>query len=343
MLLSRFDYHLPPELIAQHPAEPRDHSRLMVLDRRDRSILHRQFYDITEYLRPGDLLVINNTKVFPARLVGEKQGSGGRIEFFLLLRIDANTWEALVGGSLKPGRKAVFGGGRLTGEVVEALDEAKRVVRLSAHGCPDIDALIREVGQTPLPPYIERQPDLQDISRYQTVFAREEGAVAAPTAGLHFTPELLQKIADMGVETAEVTLHVGAGTFMPVKVERIEDHVMHPEWYRVSPETAAAVNRTKARGGRVIAVGSTSTRTLETVADANGLVHAGEGWSSLFIIPGGRFKTVDAMITNFHLPKSTLLMMVAAFAGLEFMLNAYDEAVREKYRFYSYGDAMLVL
>ncbi|MDH4100351.1 MAG: tRNA preQ1(34) S-adenosylmethionine ribosyltransferase-isomerase QueA, partial [Nitrospirota bacterium] len=220
---------------------------------------------------------------------------------------------------------------------------AKRVVRLNAPGCPDIDATIREVGQTPLPPYIERQPDQKDISRYQTVFAREEGAVAAPTAGLHFTPELLQKIADNGIETAEVTLHVGAGTFMPVKAERIEDHVMHPEWYRVSPETASAINRVRERGGRVITVGSTSTRTLETVTDANGVIHAAEGWSDLFITPGYRFKSAAAMITNFHLPKSTLLMMVAAFAGLDFMLAAYDEAIAEKYRFYSYGDAMLIL
>lgn len=344
MLLSQFDYHLPPELIAQHPSEPRDHSRLMVLDRSDKSVRHHRFFEITEFLRPTDLLVINNTKVFPARLVGEKAWSGGRVEFFLLRRLYVDRWEALVGGKVKRGQTVIFGEGRLLGKVIEVLEESRRVVQLEVGDSLDtLGSLLHKIGQVPLPPYIERQAGDADRERYQTVFAREEGGVAAPTAGLHFTPELLQRIAGMGIESAEVTLHVGAGTFMPVKAERIEEHMMHPEWYRIPPETADVVNRTKARGGRLIAVGSTSTRTLETMADEDGHVKAGEGWSSIFITPGYRYKTVDAMITNFHLPKSTLLMMVAAFAGLDFILDAYNEAIREKYGFYSYGDAMLIL
>lgn len=344
MRLSRFDYHLPAELIAQYPVEPRDHSRLMALDRNARSISHHHFYDIVRFLRSDDLLVINNTKVFPARLVGEKLWSRGRVEFFLLRRIDAFRWEALVGGKVKPGKKVIFGEGRLLGEVVEVLEEARRIVRLEVGDSLDtLETLLHKIGQIPLPPYIERQAAPRDTERYQTVFAREEGAVAAPTAGLHFTPELLLQIAEMGVETAEVTLHVGAGTFMPVKAENIDDHVMHPEWYRIPPEAADAINRAKAAGRRVIAVGSTSARTLETMADEGGTVRSGEGWSSIFITPGYRFRVVDAMITNFHLPKSTLLMMVGAFAGLDFILDAYEEAIREEYRFYSYGDAMLLL
>lgn len=341
MKLSDFDYHLPDELIGQRPAEPRDHSRLLVLDRGAAELSHRHFYDLPQFLRPGDALVVNDTKVLPARLIGVKAGTGGECELLLLKRLDAHHWETLArpGKRLKPGARIEFGDGRLVAEIEEILPDGGRIVRFEYSGV--FEELLDQLGQMPLPPYITER--LADPNRYQTVYAREQGSAAAPTAGLHFTHELLAKLADMGVERYAVTLHVGLGTFRPVAVEDVAQHAMHSEYYQLDAATAAGLNRVRARGGRIIAVGTTAVRTLETVAAPDGTFAAQSGWTQIFIYPGYRFKAVDAMITNFHLPKSTLLMLISAFAGRERVLAAYAEAVAQRYRFFSFGDAMLIL
>ncbi len=335
-----FYYDLPEELIAQDPLERRSDSRLMVLDRETGAWEHRHFYDIGEYLNPGDCLVINNTRVLPARLLGVKADTGAAVEVLLLVRRSDTDWECLVrpGKKCRPGAKLVFGDGRLTGEITEIADEGNRIIRFSFEGI--FEEILDELGQMPLPPYIHHQ--LKDKNRYQTVYAKHDGSAAAPTAGLHFTPELLDALREKGVKIAEITLHVGLGTFRPVKAEEITDHHMHSEYYEIPQEAADLINAAKREGKRVIAVGTTSTRTLETVADENGFVKAAGGWTQIFIYPGIRLKCIDGLITNFHLPESTLVMLVSAFAGREHVLAAYEEAVREKYRFFSFGDAMLI-
>lgn len=354
MKLSDFNYDLPQELIAQDPLEQRSESRLMVLDRENGTISHRHFYDVIDYLNPGDCLVINDTKVIPARLMGIKEDTGAAIEVLLLKRKDDSTWETLV----KPGRKArvgariVFGAdsnisdemtgkitGKLVGEVVDIVEEGNRLIRFEYKGI--FEEILDALGQMPLPPYITHK--LEDKSRYQTVYAKHDGSAAAPTAGLHFTNELLRQIEEKGVKIAHVTLHVGLGTFRPVKEENILDHHMHSEFYTIDEAAAEIINSTKDNGGRVISVGTTSTRTLETVGDETGHVRAASGWTDIFIYPGYRFKIVDSLITNFHLPESTLLMLVSALYDREKILEAYEEAVRERYRFFSFGDAMLIM
>ena len=336
-----FDYELPEELIAQDPLEKRSNSRLMVLNKENGDVTHRHFYDVREYLKPGDCLVINNTKVIPARLFGEKEETHAKIELLLLKRKSDDVWETLV----KPGKKAKvgarfsFGGGLLKGEIIDIVEEGNRLIRFTYDGI--FEEILDELGQMPLPPYITHQ--LKDKNRYQTVYAKYEGSAAAPTAGLHFTEELLEEIRGMGVRIAEVTLHVGLGTFRPVKVENVQDHHMHSEFYMISAEAAQIINETKEAGGRVICVGTTSTRTIESAADENGRLKETSGWTDIFIYPGYRFKILDGLITNFHLPQSTLIMLVSALAGREHVLAAYKEAVNEKYRFFSFGDAMLIL
>lgn len=341
MQLKDFYYDLPQELIAQDPLLHRSESRMMVLNREKDTIEHRHFYDILDYLNPGDCLVINDTKVIPARLLGVKEDTGAAIEVLLLKRLDDCTWETLV----KPGRKArvgariVFGEGKLIGEVVDIVEEGNRIIRFEYQGI--FEEILDELGQMPLPPYITHK--LEDKNRYQTVYAEHEGSAAAPTAGLHFTEELLEKIQKKGIQIAHVTLHVGLGTFRPVKEENILDHHMHSEFYVIDEKAAETINETRTHGGRIIAIGTTSTRTLETVADEAGRVHACSGWTDIFIYPGYKFKAIDGLITNFHLPESTLLMLVSAFYNREKILAAYQEAVKEKYRFFSFGDAMLIL
>ncbi|MFZ5816273.1 MAG: tRNA preQ1(34) S-adenosylmethionine ribosyltransferase-isomerase QueA [Bacillota bacterium] len=341
MKLTDFDYHLPEELIAQRPVEPRDASRLLVVDRHSGALSHRYFRDLPEYLRPGDALVVNETRVMPARLMGQRAETGGAVEVLLLKRLERDRWETLVrpGKKARPGQRLTFGDGLLTGTVVETTPFGGRVIDFAYEGL--FENLLERLGRMPLPPYIHEQ--LEDPERYQTVFAREWGSAAAPTAGLHFTPELLNRIAEMGVSIQKVVLHVGLGTFRPVEVEDPTQHQMHSEFYHVPPETAAALNQVRARGGRIIAVGTTSVRTLETAATPEGILQPGEGWTDIFIYPGYRFRFVDCLITNFHLPKSTLLMLVSALAGRELMLHAYETAVAERYRFFSFGDAMLIL
>ena len=341
MNVKDFNYELPQELIAQDPLEDRSSSRLMVLGREDGSIRHGIFRDITDELHPGDCLVINNTKVLPARLYGTKEGTQAGIELLLLKRLSDDRWETLVkpGKKAKPGAKIIFGGGLLTGEILEIAQEGNRVIQFSYQGI--FEEILDQLGEMPLPPYITHH--LEDKQRYQTVYAKEEGSAAAPTAGLHFTPQLLAQIRAKGVEIAEVTLHVGLGTFRPVKVDHILDHHMHAEFYTITKEQADKINQAKAAGHRVIAVGTTSTRTLETVADEAGYVREASGYTQIFIYPGYQFRCIDALITNFHLPQSTLLMLVSALAGRERVLSAYEEAVREKYRFFSFGDAMLII
>lgn len=340
MNVKDYDYDLPEELIAQDPLEDRSSSRLMVLDRQTGDVEHRHFTDILEYLHPGDCLVINNTKVIPARLFGVKEDTQAKIEVLLLKRKENDIWETLVkpGKKAKPGTKLVFGDGLLTAEVVDVVEEGNRLIQFHYDGI--FEEILDQLGQMPLPPYITHQ--LKDKNRYQTVYAKYDGSAAAPTAGLHFTKELLQKVKDMGVDIAEVTLHVGLGTFRPVKVENVLDHHMHSEFYMVSQEAADKINRAKESGHRVIAVGTTSTRTLEAAADENGRLHETSGWTEIFIYPGYQFKVIDALITNFHLPQSTLVMLVSALAGREHVLHAYETAVKEKYRFFSFGDAMLI-
>ena len=341
MKLSDFNYNLPEELIAQDPLEKRDNSRLMVLHRETGELEHKHFYDVIDYLNPGDCLVVNNTKVIPARLMGVKEEIGASIEVLLLKRKEEKVWETLV----KPGKKArvgariSFGDGLLVGEVSDVVEEGNRLIRFEYDGI--FEEILDRLGQMPLPPYITHQ--LQDKNRYQTVYAKYDGSAAAPTAGLHFTEELLQKIQDKGVRIAKVTLHVGLGTFRPVKEENVLDHHMHSEFYIVDEEAAKIINETKANGGRVISVGTTSTRTLETVAEPDGHIPVKSGWTDIFIYPGYRFKAVDCLITNFHLPESTLIMLVSALADRETILHAYETAVEEKYRFFSFGDAMLIL
>lgn len=340
MNVKDYDYDLPEELIAQDPLEDRSSSRLMVLDRQTGDVEHRHFTDILEYLHPGDCLVINNTKVIPARLFGVKEDTQAKIEVLLLKRKENDIWETLVkpGKKAKPGTKLVFGDGLLTAEVVDVVEEGNRLIQFHYDGI--FEEILDQLGQMPLPPYITHQ--LKDKNRYQTVYAKYDGSAAAPTAGLHFTKELLQKVKDMGVDIAEVTLHVGLGTFRPVKVENVLDHHMHSEFYMVSQEAADKINRAKESGHRVIAVGTTSTRTLEAAADENGRLQETSGWTEIFIYPGYRFKVIDALITNFHLPQSTLVMLVSALAGREHVLHAYEIAVKERYRFFSFGDAMLI-
>lgn len=340
MKTSDFYYDLPEELIAQDPLEDRSSSRLLTLDRKTGEISHRHFRDILEYLNPGDCLVVNDTKVIPARLLGTKEGTGANIEVLLLKRKTDNVWETLVkpGKKARPGARISFGGGLLVGEVLEVAEEGNRLIRFEYEGI--FEEILDELGQMPLPPYITHK--LKDKNRYQTVYAKHDGSAAAPTAGLHFTPELLAKIEEKGVKLAHVTLHVGLGTFRPVKVEDVTKHHMHSEFYVVEEEEAQLINSTKAAGGRVICVGTTSCRTLESASDEKGILKAGSGWTEIFIYPGYRFKIMDGLITNFHLPESTLLMLVSAFADQETILKVYEEAVRERYRFFSFGDAMFI-
>lgn len=340
MQLKDFDFDLPEELIAQHPAAERDECRLMVLDKESGSIEHKVFKDVINYLNPGDCLVMNDTRVIPARLIGTKEGSGGKMEFLLLKRIDKDHWETLV----KPGKKAKigarfeFGEGHLKAEVTEIKEEGNRIVRFEYEGI--FEEILDRLGEMPLPPYITEK--LEDKEQYQTVYSKNEGSAAAPTAGLHFTNELLDKIRAKGIKTVFLTLHVGLGTFRPVKVEKIEEHHMHSEFYIMSKDTADIINETKAKGGKVFSVGTTSTRTLETIADENGLVKESSGWTDIFIYPGYKYKVVDGLITNFHLPESTLIMLVSALSDREKIMNAYEVAVNEKYRFFSFGDAMFI-
>ena len=335
-----FYYDLPQELIAQDPLRDRSASRLMVLDKNTGEIQHRIFKNITEYLKPGDCLVINNTKVIPARLYGVKEGTEAKVEILLLKRMENDVWETLVkpGKKCRPGARLSFGEGILTGEVIDIVEEGNRLIRFEYEGI--FEEILDRLGQMPLPPYITHQ--LEDKTRYQTVYAKHDGSAAAPTAGLHFTAELLDAVRGMGVEIAEVTLHVGLGTFRPVKETDVLKHHMHSEFYRVTQSEADKINRAKREGHRVIAVGTTSTRTLEAAADENGFLREMSGWTEIFIYPGYRFKVVDCLITNFHLPESTLVMLVSALAGREHVLNAYKEAVKERYRFFSFGDAMLL-
>ena len=336
-----FYFDLPQELIAQDPLEDRASSRLLVLDKHTGEITHKGFRDILEYLKPGDCLVINDTKVIPARLFGVKEDTGAKIEILLLKRRENDIWETLVkpGKKAKPGTRIVFGEGLLTGTVLETVDDGNRLIQFSYEGI--FEEILDQLGQMPLPPYITHQ--LKDKNRYQTVYVKHEGSAAAPTAGLHFTKELLKQVEDMGVKIAHVTLHVGLGTFRPVKVEHVQDHHMHSEFYVVEESEAKKVNDTKEAGGRVICVGTTSCRTVESAADENGRLKAGTGWTDIFIYPGYQFKILDGLITNFHLPESTLVMLVSALAGREHILAAYEEAIRERYRFFSFGDAMLIL
>ncbi len=340
MKTADFDYELPQELIAQDPLEQRDSSRLLILDKRTGERTHRIFHDIIDYLHEGDCLVINNTKVIPARLIGEREGTGGKVEVLLLKRKTDNVWETLVkpGKKARPGMRLSFGGGLLHAEVQEVVEEGNRLIRFEYEGI--FEEILDQLGQMPLPPYITHQ--LKDKNRYQTVYAKYEGSAAAPTAGLHFTEELLQQIQEKGVRIARVTLHVGLGTFRPVKVEDVTEHHMHTEFYHVSQEAADIINETKKQGGRVICVGTTSCRTIESAADEQGVVQAKEGDTDIFIYPGYRFKVLDCLITNFHLPESTLLMLVSALAGKENIMAAYKEAVEMKYRFFSFGDAMFI-
>ena len=341
MNLHDFYYELPEELIAQEPIKERDMSRLLVLNRKDGTLEHKIFHDIVDYLNEGDCLVLNNSRVIPARLYGIKEGTGAKMEFVLLKRVDKDKWETLV----KPGRRApigskfIFGNGELKCTIIDHTDAGGRIIEFEYEGI--FEEILDKLGQMPLPPYIKKK--LTDKERYQTVYSKVEGSAAAPTAGLHFTKELLKKIQDKGVKLAYVTLHVGLGTFRPVKTERIEDHNMHSEFYVIDDATADIINSTRKAGKRIIAVGTTSVRTLETAADDNGFVSAKSGWTNIFIYPGYKFKIIDCLITNFHLPESTLIMLVSALAGRETILNAYKVAVENKYRFFSFGDAMLIL
>lgn len=340
MKVADFNYNLPEELIAQVPIQKRDHSRLMVLDREKKTIEDKIFQDIVDYLKPGDCLVRNNTKVIPARLYGIKEETGANIEFLLLKRIEGDIWETMVhpGRRLKVGTKVTFGNGLLKAEILEVMEGGNRKVKFEYEGI--FNEILDQIGLMPLPPYIHET--LKQKDRYQTVYAKNEGSAAAPTAGLHFTEELLKKLQEKGVEIANVTLHVGIGTFRPVKVENIEEHDMHTEHYYIKEEDAKKINKAKQKGGRIIAVGTTSCRVLESVADEKGMVKQQEGDTNIFIYPGYKFKCIDSLITNFHLPESTLIMLVSALAGRDYIMQAYQHAVEERYRFFSFGDAMFI-
>ena len=335
-----FYFDLPQELIAQTPLERRDGSRLLVLDKKTGAVEHRHFYDLPEYLRPGDCLILNNSRVLPARLLGHRVPGGGACEILLLIDRGDNVWECLVrpGKKLRKGARVSFGDGELTAEVVDELPDGNRLVKFSYEGI--FLEVLERLGKMPLPPYIHEK--LEDKTRYQTVYAKVDGSAAAPTAGLHFTPELLEKIKRKGIDVVPVLLHVGLGTFRPVKEEDVADHHMHSEYYEVTPEQAAAINAARARGGRIVCVGTTSVRTLETVSTEDGIVHPGSGFTQIFITPGVKIKAVDALITNFHLPQSTLLMLISALMGRENALDVYRQAVEERYRFFSFGDAMMI-
>ena len=341
MKTSDFFYELPEELIAQDPLEDRTASRLLVLDRKTDKLEHKVFSDVIDYLNPGDCLVINNTRVIPARLIGEKEGTGGKVEILLLKRRENDIWESLVkpGKKLRPGARVTFGDGRLKAEILEIAEEGNRLVKFYYEGI--FEEILDSLGEMPLPPYITHK--LEDKEMYQTVYAKFDGSAAAPTAGLHFTNELLERIRQKGIKIASITLHVGLGTFRPVKVEDVNNHHMHTEWYEVNKEASDIINETKKNGGRVICVGTTSCRTIESVADENGLMSARTGETDIFIYPGYKFKVMDGLITNFHLPESTLVMLVSAFAGKERVLSAYETAVKERYRFFSFGDAMILI
>ena len=336
-----FYFKLPEELIAQDPLEDRSASRLLVLDKESGKIEHRMFRDIKAYLKPGDCLVINDTKVIPARLIGSKIGTDAKIEILLLKRKENDIWETLVkpGKKAKPGTKISFGEGLLIGEVIDVVEEGNRLIQFSYQGI--FEEILDQLGQMPLPPYITHQ--LEDKNRYQTVYAKHSGSAAAPTAGLHFTPELLKEIKESGVDIAHVTLHVGLGTFRPVKVENIQEHHMHSEFYHIEASEAEKINRAKRGGHRIICVGTTSCRTIESAAKPDGTLSEWSGWTEIFIYPGYQFKVLDCLLTNFHLPESTLIMLVSALAGREHVLHAYEEAVKEQYRFFSFGDAMLIV
>lgn len=341
MDIKQYDFDLPEELIAQVPLQDRSSSRLMVLDRAQEKIEHHQFSDIYQFIQPGDCLVLNDTRVLPARLYGAKQDTGGKVEVLLLHQSEGDEWEVLVkpAKKVKAGTKIIFGNGQLVAECTEIQEHGGRKVRFSYEGI--FLEVLESLGEMPLPPYIKEQ--LPDRERYQTVYAKEEGSAAAPTAGLHFTTELLQSLEEKGVEIAYLTLHVGLGTFRPVSVDQIEEHDMHAEFYQLSEETAEQLNRVKDNGGRIISVGTTSTRTLETIIRDHGTFTAASGWTDIFIYPPQKLQAIDGLITNFHLPKSTLIMLVSAFAGRDFILEAYNRAVQERYRFFSFGDAMLIL
>ena len=338
---SDFYYSLPEELIAQTPIEPRNHSRLMVLDRKTGSVSHDHFYNLCDHLKKGDTLILNDSRVLPARIYGERSENGSFIEFLLLEQREQNVWEILCrpGKKAKIGSKFVFGGGKLTAEILDVLEDGNRIAKFYCEG--SLFAVLDEIGQMPLPPYITKK--LEDKERYQTVYSRETGSAAAPTAGLHFTLEQLDDLKSRGINIGYVTLHVGLGTFRPVKEENVTDHKMHSEFYVLPPETADLINRTKQSGGRVISVGTTSCRTLESVFKKCGKITADEGSTDIFIYPGYKFGAIDGLITNFHLPESTLIMLVSAFAGYENTMNAYKTAVEEKYRFFSFGDAMMII
>lgn len=341
MKTSDFYFDLPQELIAQDPLEDRSSSRLMVLNRKTGEIEHHIFKEVIDYLNPGDCLVVNNTKVIPARLFGSKEGTEAKIEILLLKRKENDVWETLVkpGKKAKPGTRISFGNGLLIGEVIDVVEDGNRLIQFTYDGI--FEEILDQLGQMPLPPYITHQ--LKDKNRYQTVYAKHDGSAAAPTAGLHFTPELLEAIKAKGVNIAHVTLHVGLGTFRPVKVEDVTNHHMHSEFYIVEEDQAKLINETKQRGGKIVSVGTTSCRTLESATDDQGILHAGSGWTDIFIYPGYQFKMIDRLITNFHLPESTLLMLVSALAGKDNIMAAYEEAVKERYRFFSFGDAMMIL
>jgi S-adenosylmethionine:tRNA ribosyltransferase-isomerase len=340
MKSSDFYYELPQELIAQEPLKDRSSSRLLVLDRKTGDIEHRVFSDIREYLRPGDCLVLNDTRVIPARLLGSREDTGGKIEFVLLKNIEGDIWEVILkpGRRAKPGARFVFGGGDLRAEIIEVVEGGNRLVRFEYKGI--FQEVLDRVGIIPLPPYITKK--LEDAERYQTVYSKYRGSAAAPTAGLHFTQTLLGELKQEGIELAYLTLHVGLGTFRPVKVENVEEHVMHSEYYVLKPDAAETINKARAAGGRIISVGTTSCRVLETISSEDGHLEPSEGWTSIFIYPGYRFKIVDALITNFHLPESTLIMLVSALAGKDRIMEAYRTAVENRYRFFSFGDAMLI-
>ncbi len=335
-----FDFYLSDELIAQTPLENRDSSRLLILDRETGEVEHDYFYNIVDFLNPGDCLVLNDTRVIPARLIGEREDTGGKIEFLLLKRTESDTWQTLVkpGKRAKLGNRFIFGDGLLYAEIININEEGSRVIKFEYEGI--FEEILDRLGQMPLPPYITKK--LEEKERYQTVYSKNQGSVAAPTAGLHFTKELLKKIEEKGVKIAYITLHVGLGTFRPVKAEKIQEHRMHSEFYIVDETAVDIINKTKERGNKIIAVGTTSCRTLESIADKDGKVKPGSGWTDIFIYPGFVFRVIDGLITNFHLPKSTLIMLVSAFAGREKILKAYDTAVKERYRFFSFGDAMFI-